>query len=183
MGFLTPWFLAGAAAVGLPIWLHLLRKHRGIANHNNSQLRKHLYPEPRLALGQWLVAKRLATAAMDLSDGLSSDLPRLCAASGVGARIDAQKLPHANLPSSSRRAHHKTNSAPKNAALQLALHGGDDYELLFTVSQNQAPRVPASFQGNPLTAIGEITASLKLLLVADGHKPTPLKPGGWDPFR
>jgi thiamine-monophosphate kinase len=173
--------------------LHLLRKHRGATNHpianrssrngNNPLLRKHLYPEPRLALGQWLVAKRLATAAMDLSDGLSSDLPRLCAASGVGARIDAQKLPHANPPASSRHAHHKTNSAPKNQALKLALHGGDDYELLFTVPQNQAPRVPASFQAIPLTAIGEITASRKLLLVADGHKPTPLKPGGWDSFR
>ena len=163
--------------------LRLLRKHRGIANHNNSQLRKHLYPEPRLAVGQWLVTKRLATAAMDLSDGLSSDLPRLCAASGVGARIDAQKLPHVNLLSSPSRARHKTISALQNESLQLALHGGDDYELLFTVPRNKASHVPPSFQGVPLTAIGEITSTRKILLVANSHKPTTLKPAGWDPFR
>ena len=163
--------------------LRLLRKHRGIANHNDYQLRKHLYPEPRLALGQWLVAKRLATAAMDLSDGLSSDLPRLCMASGVGARIDAEKLPLVNPLSSRRRARHKTTSVPENDAVQLILHGGDDYELLFTVPQNKALRVPTSFQDLPLTAIGEITASRKILLAADGHKPTTLKPAGWDPFR
>ena len=149
--------------------LHLLRKRRGIANPNNSQLRKHLYPEPRLALGQWLVAKRLATAAMDLSDGLSSDLPRLCEASGVGARIDAQKLPRVNPLSSTSPARHKTNSARENEALALVLHGGDDYELLFTVPRNKASHVPASFEGVPLTAIGEVTASRKILLVANGH--------------
>src|SRR5271154_1081632 len=154
--------------------LNLIRKHRGIANHNDYQLRKHLYPEPRLALGQWLVAKRLATAAMDLSDGLSSDLPRLCMASGVGARIDAEKLPLVNPLSSRRRARHKTTSVPENDAVQLILHGGDDYELLFTVPQNKALRVPTSFQDLPLTAIGEITASRKILLAADGHKPTTL---------
>jgi len=161
--------------------LHLLRKHRGVAPRY-SRLRKHLYPEPRLALGQWLVTKRLATAAMDLSDGLSSDLSRLCAASGVGARINAQKLPHVNLLSS-HRARHKTNRRLGDKTLQLALHGGDDYELLFTVPRNKASLVPASFQGIPLAAIGEVTASRKILLVANGHKPATLKPAGWDPFR
>jgi thiamine-monophosphate kinase len=163
--------------------LRLLRKDRDIVNRSEAQLRKHLYPEPRLALGQWLVTKRLATAAMDLSDGLSSDLPRLCEASGVGARIDAQKLPRVNPLLSTSPARRKTNTARENEALALVLHGGDDYELLFTVPRNKASRVPASFEGVPLTAIGEITASRKILLGANGHIPTTLKPAGWDPFR
>src|SRR5205823_12589450 len=65
----------GEAELGLQI----LRGNRGFLNSKNPLLKKHLYPEPRLALGEWLAKKRLASAMMDLSDGLSSDLPRLCA--------------------------------------------------------------------------------------------------------
>ena len=72
----------GEAELGL--WI--IRQSAGAASKKNKLTRKHLYPEPRLALGQWLVKKGLATAMMDLSDGLSSDLSRLCAASAVGAR-------------------------------------------------------------------------------------------------
>ncbi len=71
----------GEAELGLQI----VRRSQGSAIKKNPLTRKHLYPEPRLALAQWLVKKGLPTAMMDLSDGLSSDLPRLCAASAVGA--------------------------------------------------------------------------------------------------
>jgi thiamine-monophosphate kinase len=163
--------------------LRLLRNQRGLVDRKNPQLRKHLYPEPRLALAQWLVEKRLATSAMDLSDGLSSDLPRLCAASGVGVRIDAGKFPVVNLvvPHSERRR--KINRPHVDEALELALHGGDDYELLFTVPAKKATQVPPTFAGIPLSPIGEITRRRKILLVGAGHKPHELKPGGWDPFR
>jgi thiamine-monophosphate kinase len=154
-----------------------------IVNRNDAPLRKHLYPEPRLALGQWLVAKHLATAAMDLSDGLSSDLPRLCAASGVGARIDAGKIPLVNLLASPHRARHKAKRSQHDEALELGLHGGDDYELLFTVPRSKASRVPTFFKAISLLPIGEITPSRKILLIGDGRKPAVLKPGGWDPFR
>ena len=150
--------------------LHLLRQRRGMANRRDPRLRKHLYPEPRLALGRWLVAKNLATAAMDLSDGLSSDLPRLCAASGVGARIDAAKLPAVSLSSHAE-------------GFQRALHGGDDYELLFTVPKKKALQVPPTFAGVPLHQIGEITATRKILLVGQNSRATDLAPQGWDPFR
>lgn len=175
----------GEAARGL----RLLRQHRGMANRRDERLRKHLYPEPRLALGQWLVAKRMASAAIDLSDGLSSDLQRLCAASSVGARVDAGKLPVVNEVSAPRGTQHLSKNAqalkaaPADEALARALHGGEDYELLFTVPRSKASQVPPTLAGIPLHPIGLITANRKILLVGDGRKPASIKPGGWDPFR
>jgi thiamine-monophosphate kinase len=145
---------------------------RGIKDRT---LRKHLYPEPRIALGRCLSDGRIATAMMDLSDGLSSDLPRLCAASGVGARIVAEKLPAVEV--TARRG------AKRLDPLDLALNGGDDYELLFTVSPSKARRLPRAFQGITLTAIGEITCQPKLSLIRADRREQPLRPDGWDPFR
>lgn len=167
--------------------LRLLRQQRGMANSRDARLQKHLYPEPRLGLGAWLVEKRIATAAMDLSDGLSSDLPRLCAASGVGVRIDAAKLPVVALPprnrGARRNAKRKQIHLVADEALQLALHGGDDYELLFTVPKRKATQIPKSFGGIPVTVIGEITADRKIVVVGQNSRSTVLQPGGWDPFR
>jgi thiamine-monophosphate kinase len=161
----------GEAALGLQT---LRRGARGLRT-GDSALRKHLYPEPRLALGQWLANGRIATSMMDLSDGLSSDLPRLCAASGVGARIAAAQIPQAKILA--RDFKKGTN------ALQLALNGGDDYELLFTVNRSQAPRVPRSFRGLALTQIGEITRQRKIVLMQEDGLERRLLPQGWDPFR
>jgi thiamine-monophosphate kinase len=155
----------GEAELGL----RCLRAMRGFARATNAAYRKHLYPEPRLALGQWLAANRLATAMMDLSDGLSTDLPRLCAASGVGARVDANSLPVTPL-------------ARDKVAQELALHGGDDYELLFTVNAGDVARLPRKFRGLALTPIGEITREKRVLLNVD-RRIEALRPGGWDPFR
>lgn len=147
----------------------MLRKQRGLARPKNAALRGHLYPEPRLAVGQWLAKKRLASAMMDLSDGLSSDLPRLCAASEVGARITAEHLPISPL-------------TPPKDALSLALHGGDDYELLFAVRPETARKIPREYRGISLTQIGEITAEKKVLVERTG-KVSLLATSGWDPFR
>lgn len=180
--------------------LHLLQSRRQVAKRSDAtrdpNLRKHLYPEPRLALGQWLVANRLASAAMDLSDGLSTDLSRLCAASNVGARIDPARIPTVNLSATPtaggrsapraaerRTAQRKTKPAPQDAALNLALHGGDDYELLFTVPAKKSAQIPPTFGGTVLSQIGEITSTRKILLVGNTHIPTVLQPAGWDPFR
>jgi len=148
--------------------LRLLRRSGGAADQADPRLRKHLYPEPRQALGQWLSKRRLATAAMDLSDGLSTDLGRLCEASGTGARIEAGRLPAAP-------------GAPKGN-LELALHGGDDYELLFTVPPGKADEIPRAYRGVPLTRIGGITKGRKVLLVGESGTASRLRPGGWDPF-
>jgi thiamine-monophosphate kinase len=161
----------GAAELGLRI----LRNSAGPVRPGNPILKKHLYPEPRLAVGQWLAEKRLATSIMDLSDGLSSDLPRLCAASGVGADVESGKLPVVQ-PSS---AGHGAGVDP----LELALHGGDDYELLFTVRPNKVNMLPKTFRGAPLTAIGRITEQRGLVLLKQGGRERQLHPGGWDSFR
>jgi len=139
------------------------------------RLRKHLYPEPRVELGRWLSEKGVATTMMDLSDGLSSDLRRLCAASRIGAVINSDHLPTVRVtkPERNRRVD----------PLQLALHGGDDYELLFTVPKSKAKRLPRSVGGVTLTRIGEITQACEVMVVDGNGRPRLLESRGWDPFR
>jgi thiamine-monophosphate kinase len=151
-----------------------LREGGGRSSKGNRILRKHLYPEPRLALGEFLAGRKLATSMMDISDGLSSDLTRLCTASQAGARIQAEQLP---LP---RVAQGKWTR--RVDPVELALHGGDDYELLFTVKRRNLGRIPRSFQGIALTEIGEITGAKAIQLV-QSDRAKPLVPRGWDPFR
>ncbi|HEY2121435.1 MAG TPA: thiamine-phosphate kinase [Candidatus Acidoferrum sp.] len=155
----------GEAELGLK----MLRHQRGFARPKNPPLRKHLYPEPRLAVGQWLARNRLASAMMDLSDGLSSDLPRLCEASGVGTKIVTEQLPVSSL-------------VVGQEALSLALHGGDDYELLFAVRPKKANKIPREYNGISLTHVGEITPGKKIQL-EKRSKVSSLTAGGWDPFR
>jgi thiamine-monophosphate kinase len=161
----------GEAELGLRA---VKRSHRPV-NAKNPLTKKHLYPEPRLALGQWLTDKRLASAMMDLSDGLSSDLPRLCAASGVGARLEGERIPQTRNSNVAR----KFGLNP----LELAWHGGDDYELLFTVPPQKAKSLPQSFQGLKLTPIGRITRKAELVVCSGHGRERPLPAGGWDPFR
>jgi thiamine-monophosphate kinase len=160
----------GEAELGLQ-WLRQGR----IARHRNRPcVKKHLYPEPRLALGRWVAEKGIATAMMDLSDGLSTDLARLCAASGVGARVEADRIPKVQVPISKRRNHLNVT--------ELALNGGDDYELLFTVRPSQARRIPRAFRGLIISCIGEITRKQRLVLIGAGGREEALVPRGWDPF-
>lgn len=161
----------GEAEMGL----RLLKRSKGPASRKNPLTKKHLYPEPHLALGQWLATNGLASAMMDLSDGLSSDLPRLCAASGVGARVTAAKIP--TVQSAARNF--KSGADP----LRLALDGGDDYELLFTVLPNQTKFPLRSFRGTPLTPIGVVTSGKQIVLADEHGREHPLHPCGWDPFR
>ncbi len=161
----------GEAGLGLS----LIRKSKRRADSRAPRLRKHLYPEPRLALGHWLAEKQLASAMMDLSDGLSTDLPRLCDASGVGARVEAAQIPAVKVP--------RAWQSPTLAPLKLALHGGDDYELLFGVPRTKLNTVPRSFHGVSITRIGEFTKGQALLVVDKSGHETILPNCGWDPFR
>jgi thiamine-monophosphate kinase len=161
----------GEAELGL----RLLRSANAAANKRIAAVKKHLYPEPRVALGMWLAGECLANAMMDLSDGLSSDLPRLCAASGVGARIEEAKLPI--VPTAANKRTERFDG------VQLALDGGDDYELLFAVPRGKVARIPRSFRGLLLTKIGEITRGRALLRKDKNNSKHELVAGGWDPFR
>ena len=163
---------------GAELGLRLLRRERlapGLdPTMRRAALKKHLYPEPRLTLAQWLADHRLLSSMMDLSDGLSSDLPRLCAASKVGAHLEASKIPAVQFP--------KWNRSGNPRSLDLALNGGDDYELLFTVTPTNAHRLPARFQGVPLTAIGRVTRIRRLLLNQPNSRTSVIHSAGWDPL-
>jgi thiamine-monophosphate kinase len=143
-------------------------------NSRDPRLRKHLYPQPRLAVGAWLAQYQLASAMMDLSDGLSTDLPRLCQASGVGVRLEALRIPPPKI---------SAVDAKKFAPLSLALHGGDDYELLFTVRPKHIPQIPRRIAGIPVTLIGRVVKDKRILLVGINGQETQIENKGWDPFK
>lgn len=162
----------GAAALGLRLLrLKSLRRNPAL----RAAVRAHLYPEPQCELGLHLAAQKLASAAMDLSDGLSTDLRRLCAASGVGARVRAEQIPCVQYPPG--------ETVRGTSALLLALHGGEDYSLLFTVPPSKLSRLPAVFRGVRLSEIGEVTASRAIALVSADGTEQPLAPEGYDHFR
>jgi len=148
-----------------------------------SPLRAHLYPRVRLQLGSWLAQQRIASAMMDLSDGLSTDLARLCAASNVGARIWTERIPCVEIPDGKFGKPSRQLARMKLDPLQLALHGGEDYELLFTVPPKHMKRLRRAPGFLEITAIGEIERGTKTVLVGDDGVVTPLCSGGWDPFR
>jgi thiamine-monophosphate kinase len=131
----------------------------GLSKGGGRAWRRHLRPQPRLALGRFLRARVRATAAMDVSDGLSLDLHRLCLASGLSAEIQ----PPPRFP---------------GATWEQALHGGEDYELLFTAPARA--RVPREFEGLPLTRIGAMLKGRPGAVELDG---APLAPLGYDHFR
>ena len=146
----------------------------------SSPLRAHLYPQIRVGLGVWLARHRIASAMMDISDGLSTDLGRLCSASRVGARIWADRIPCVEIPAGRTS---KRFARPRLDTLQLALNGGDDYELLFTVPPGNEKRLRRAPEFADLTPIGQVERGRKIVLVGKDGKTKPLVSGGWDPFR
>jgi thiamine-monophosphate kinase len=170
----------GAAAAGL----RLIERGAHLAEQNladeDSQkldhiLLRQLRPEPRVGWGIVLGEERLATSMIDLSDGLSSDLNRVCSASGVGALIDSSLLPidERVIELCGRRA---------LDPLQLALHGGEDFELLFTVKPANATRLPRRVDGVGIKCIGTIQSASEGVKISEGPRAWELKPGGWKHF-
>lgn len=161
----------GQAQLGLEL---LLRAKTRTAQ-NRKLLARHFYPVLPLDFALWLGRNQVPTAMMDISDGLSTDLTRLCQASGVGARIFSDRLPAVAVPESIQKR-------PNLHALALALHGGEDYGLLFTAHRRMASRIPLVFGKTHITRIGEIVAGSGVKLVDTNGKESVLLPGGWDPF-
>jgi thiamine-monophosphate kinase len=128
---------------------------------------RHFYPMPRVQAGNWLREHGFCTAMIDISDGLSVDLAHICEESGVSATIQANAIPIA-----------------AGADLNLALHGGDDYELLFTVKKRA--EVPSRIAGVKITQIGviesRVTSQPQIRIAEDRKASRILKPLGWQHF-
>jgi thiamine-monophosphate kinase len=131
---------------------------------------RHFYPEPRVELGRFLREKKMASAMIDTSDGLSTDLAHICEESGVGAEIDSSLIPRACVGKPAREVD-----------LDLASHGGEDYELLFTAAQEK--RIPEHIAGVAITQIGRITRTRGIFLRNPKGVGYELRPRGWEHFR
>jgi len=159
----------GDAALGL---LALRGKLPRLATrHRRFLSRRYHLPEPRLALGA--VIGRIATASMDISDGLVADLGHICAASGCGADIDLAAVP--------------ASPAAKAAGERHALRritGGDDYEILFTAPAGAEPRLRAAARNSPvpLTRIGRTVARSGVRVLLPDGRVEAIESGGWQHF-
>ena len=129
-------------------------------------LAAHFYPQPRLVQGLWMQRRGIASAAIDISDGLSTDLAHICEESRVAAEIYAPCMPVAS-----------------GATLEQALHSGEDYELLFTAPASA--RLPKAIGGVAVTQIGRVVrrrAGKPTVAIRTERGLEPLKPGGWEHF-
>jgi thiamine-monophosphate kinase len=159
----------GASAGGLA----MLQKGLKFKPSISKQLKQaHVMPNPRVFEGQLLVAKGVR-CGMDISDGLIGDLQHICTESKVGARVNADSVP--------------VNPAVKTGfgqrGLEMALTGGEDYELLFTANPAVMKKVQKT-AACPITVVGEITAEKagKVTLIDNNGKPCSVKKTGWDHF-
>ncbi len=162
----------GAAAAGL----RLVERGAHLAEQKlDHLLLRQLRPEPRVGWGIVIGEERLATSMIDISDGLSSDLNHLCEASNVGALIDSSLLPIDSqvVELCGRRA---------LDPLQLALHGGEDFELLFTVKPSDVGRLPRRVDGTQIKRIGEIRSHNEGVRISERSRVWPLNAGGWRHF-
>ncbi|MBM2831866.1 MAG: thiamine-monophosphate kinase [Dehalococcoidia bacterium] len=157
----------GLAAAGL----RMLTRHQSTDRDTQTVLRNAcLRPQPRLAEGQVLLKHGVRTA-IDISDGLLSDLTQICRASRLGARVEISKLP----------IHPALKQAFPLVALELILSGGEDYELLFTADKDVIERVAKEI---PVTAIGEMTSGRGDVYLVDdrGRILSPAR-RGWEHFK
>lgn len=160
----------GAAAAGLRLLNENVRLSIGESDERYSILMKQLSPSPQVEVGKRIGALGIASSMIDLSDGVSSDIAHICRASGVGALINANDIPFDSglieLAGS------------VNGMLNLALHGGEDFELLFTVP----PEKSFTAELDEFFRIGEVTANIGVVeLIRDG-KAELLPPGGYRHF-
>jgi thiamine-monophosphate kinase len=159
----------GDAAAGVA----LLKTERRGAGARHA-IRRYREPTPRLQAGRLLVERGIVSAMVDVSDGLVQDLGHICDQSGVGAQVHTDRIP---VSAGCRRL-----TAPEG---ELALHGGEDYELVCTVSERNVPQLERLKKrlGCPITCIGEITAGGGVRLVDAQGRMRALRSGGYDHFR
>lgn len=163
----------GDSAMGLEL---LKKKVRGQGSGVRTLIERHLLPNPRVEEGEVIAKNKWATSMIDISDGLTSDLCHICDESGAGARIYKERIP---ISPELKEA----SALFKTDPLSYALRGGEDYELLFTVSEDKVEDVmKAEIAGRPLaTMIGEIVEGERTIIDRDGNK-NYLVPSGYDHF-
>src|SRR5918911_2296077 len=170
----------GGAAAGLRLLERGARLRRKSPRSSNQRateglLLRQLRPEPRVPWGALLGEEHLATAMIDISDGLSSDLAHLCTESRVGALLNASRVPIAPavVHLCGRRA---------LDPLLLALHGGEDFELLFTIRPRDLRWLPRALGDVPATYIGDVTRDAGQIRLSEGSRVWTLEPGGFEHF-
>jgi thiamine-monophosphate kinase len=167
--------LAESKAAGLE-YSGYFSKRFSISSSRNSST--NYRPQARVAAGQSLRRRGLASAMIDLSDGLSTDLEHICQESRVGAEIEAEAIPRARVEGRKLAGRRKKELEDKRVTLELALHGGDDYELLFT----SGVAVPEQIAGVRVTRIGRTTKSAGMRLIGTDGKTRRLAAMGWEHF-
>lgn len=175
----------GGSALGLELLESGWRWEKGRATRRGASrsagslatraLRRHLAPAPDYRFASQLACRGLASAAIDISDGLSLDLHRLCLASGVGARIDPALLPLEPAAVMLRG---------RARAVEMALHGGEEYQLLFSVPPGKASALRKLSGRGRITRIGVLCRGKGRMVLESGEgKPASLEPGGYDHVR
>jgi thiamine-monophosphate kinase len=182
-------YVTGKLGIGIAALDRLFAGEDARTVLRDKSARKHFYPEPRVTIGKYLREHRLASAMIDISDGLSTDLAHLCEESAVSAWVAEEAIPVA-----------------PGATLPQALHGGDEYELIFTAPASKHKKIPNTIAGAPITWIGTVTKSEPVSparpkpsarsaaprLSANNHRVwlvnnergrSELKPQGWEHFR
>ncbi len=173
----------GDSALGLEILESGISDNRPVKAtqrtiHIDEIISRHILPTPRLEEGRLLATKRLASAMIDTSDGLASDLRRICEESAVGARIYLKKIPISEAVNDIAFSRDKS-------PFDYALYGGEDYELLFTVREDMVADMPRHWEGmkNPIKEIGEIIEEDEgILIIDEAHNISPLTREGYDHF-
>jgi thiamine-monophosphate kinase len=166
-------YVTGKLGMGIAALNRLFAGERPGTVLGDKSARKHFRPMPRIEIGRYLRERGLASAMIDISDGLSTDLAHVCEESNVSAAIAEEAVPIA-----------------RGATLNDALHGGDEYELIFTARPQKHEKIPESLGGVPITWIGAVTKAAcagrksapKLWLVNNDRGRTELIPRGWEHF-
>ncbi|MGH9554181.1 MAG: thiamine-phosphate kinase [Terriglobales bacterium] len=147
--------------------LHQLESGKGVGSPRAKAVAAHFFPAPHISVGRELRRRGLASAMIDLSDGLSTDLAHICTESRVAALVAEHSIPRPSTPGTS--------------TLHFALHGGEDYELLFAVPGSRT--LPPKIAGVRVTRIGEIIRGRGMWLTDSHGQRKALGPRGWEHFR
>jgi thiamine-monophosphate kinase len=166
----------GASAVGFKLlergYTRVNDSPNEIETLMNQAVQSHLMPTPRIEIGQNLLELGIASSMIDLSDGLSSDLNHICEESCVGAIVFADQIPVS-----------PSIDVTKQDRMQMALNGGEDYELLFTANTQSSEMISEIASDVPITCIGEITEDARVLLMHSPGNSEPLLPRGYEHFK